>query len=113
MKVLAPRVNVIPVIAKSDSLSPQELQFFKKRIMQDIRQHEICIFDFPSNEEEDDEELVEENKELFNLLPFAVVGCSSEMVVNGRRVRCREYPWVHYLLQFFSFLVSYNIHNSI
>lgn len=94
MKMLAPRVNVIPVIAKSDSLSPREIIEFKARIMQDIRQNEIAIFDFPSNEEEEDEELVEENKELLSLLPFAVIGSATELVVNGRRVRCRQYPWV-------------------
>jgi hypothetical protein len=31
MKRLAPRVNVIPVIGKSDTLTPKELREFKKR----------------------------------------------------------------------------------
>lgn len=32
MRRLSPRVNVIPVIGKADSLTPRELQAFKKRV---------------------------------------------------------------------------------
>lgn len=32
MKRLSPRVNVIPVIGKADSLTPRELRAFKKRV---------------------------------------------------------------------------------
>jgi cell division control protein 11 len=32
MRRLSPRVNVIPVIGRADSLTPQELKDFKKRV---------------------------------------------------------------------------------
>ena len=32
MRRLSPRVNVIPVIGKADSLTPKELKAFKKRV---------------------------------------------------------------------------------
>jgi septin family protein len=32
MRRLSPRVNVIPVIGKADSLTPTELKTFKKRV---------------------------------------------------------------------------------
>jgi cell division control protein 11 len=32
MRRLSPRVNVIPVIGKADSLTPSELRGFKKRV---------------------------------------------------------------------------------
>jgi len=32
MRRLSPRVNVIPVIGKADSLTPRELKAFKKRV---------------------------------------------------------------------------------
>lgn len=32
MRRLSPRVNVIPVIGKADSLTPQELAGFKQRV---------------------------------------------------------------------------------
>ena len=39
MRRLSPRVNVIPVIGKADSLTPSELKGFKKRVS--------CLFSFP------------------------------------------------------------------
>ena len=38
MRKLSSRVNVIPVIGRSDSLTPSELKTFKKRVMEDIEQ---------------------------------------------------------------------------
>ncbi|GJJ72729.1 cell division control protein 11 [Entomortierella parvispora] len=93
MKRLSPRINVIPVIGKSDTLTPSELADFKKRIMEDIEHYNIPIYNFPYDPEEDDEETVEENGHLRSLLPFALIGCEEEIVVNGRKVRARQYPW--------------------
>jgi cell division control protein 11 len=64
MKRLSARVNIIPVIAKGDSLSPAELKTFKQRVMEDIENYKIPIYNFPYDEEEDDEETVQENHEL-------------------------------------------------
>ena len=36
MRRLSPRVNVIPVIGKADSLTPSELRGFKKRVSEHI-----------------------------------------------------------------------------
>ncbi|KAJ3051334.1 hypothetical protein HK097_007665 [Rhizophlyctis rosea] len=93
MRRLGPRSNIIPVIAKADSLSPPELAAFKKAIMEDIAYYKIPIYNFPYDEEEDDEETIEENDELRAMLPFAVVGSEEEVILNGRRIRCRQYPW--------------------
>lgn len=64
MRRLGPRVNVIPVVAKADSLNPAELAAFKKRVMEDIAYYKIPIYNFPYDEEEDDDETIEENNEL-------------------------------------------------
>ncbi|KAJ3299181.1 hypothetical protein HK104_009785 [Borealophlyctis nickersoniae] len=93
MRRLGPRANVIPVIAKADSMSPPELAAFKKKVMEDIAYYKIPIYNFPYDEEEDDEDTIDENDELRALLPFAVVGSEDEAIVNGRRVRGRQYPW--------------------
>ncbi|KNC97471.1 uncharacterized protein SPPG_07388 [Spizellomyces punctatus DAOM BR117] len=93
MRRLGRRVNVIPVIAKADSMRPQELAAFKKKVMEDIAYYKIPIYNFPYDEEEDDDETIEENNELRALLPFSIVGSEEEVVLNGRRVRCRQYPW--------------------
>ncbi|KAI9343778.1 Septin-type guanine nucleotide-binding (G) domain-containing protein [Zopfochytrium polystomum] len=93
MRRLGPRVNIIPVVAKADSMVPQELAAFKKRIMEDVAHYDIPIYNFPYDEEEDEEETIEENNELRAMLPFSVVGSEEEVIINGRRVRCRQYPW--------------------
>lgn len=93
MQRLSPRVNVIPVIGRADSLTVSELKAFKKRIMEDIEYHDIPIYNFPYDVEEDDEETIEENTELRALLPFAVIGSEEEIELEGEPVRARVYPW--------------------
>ncbi|KAJ3262010.1 hypothetical protein HK103_003853 [Boothiomyces macroporosus] len=93
MRRLSPRVNLIPVIAKADSMTPSELALFKQRIMDDINFFKIPIYDFPIDPEEDDEDTKEENDALRKLLPFSVIGSETEVKVGGRVVRCRQYPW--------------------
>lgn len=93
MRRLSPRVNVIPVIGKADSLTPQELKAFKKRIMEDIEHYNIPVYNFPYDPEEDDEETIADNRELRSLLPFAIVGAEEEIMINGEAIRGRRYPW--------------------
>jgi cell division control protein 11 len=63
------------------------------KVMEDVAFHHIPIYDFPIDPEQDDEETIEENNELRAMLPFAVVGSEADIQVDGRRVRCRQYPW--------------------
>ncbi|PSK42495.1 septin-like protein 1 [Elsinoe australis] len=93
MKRLSPRVNVIPVIGKADSLTPAELAESKKLIMEDIEHYRIPVYNFPYDIEEDDEDTVEENAELRGLMPFAIVGSEDVIEIGGRRIRARQYPW--------------------
>ncbi|KAL7411349.1 GTP binding protein [Mrakia frigida] len=93
MRQISSRANVIPVIGRSDSLTPSELKAFKKRIMEDIDYYQIPIYSFPFDLEEDDEETIEENQALRALLPFAIVGSEEEIEINGEPVRVRRYPW--------------------
>ena len=93
MRRLSPRVNVIPVIGKADSLTPLELAESKKLIMEDIEHYRIPVYNFPYDIEEDDEDTVEENAELRGLMPFAIVGSDDILELDGKRVRARQYPW--------------------
>lgn len=93
MKQLHNKVNLIPVIAKADTLTEEEVDLFKRRILADIEHHGINIFQPPSYERDDDE-TIQENHEIISKIPFAVVG--SDHVVpspDGRQVRGRVYPW--------------------
>lgn len=93
MRRLSPRVNVIPVIGKADSLTPLELAESKKLIMEDIEHYRIPVYNFPYDIEEDDEDTVEENAELRGLMPFAIVGSEDIVELDGKRIRARQYPW--------------------
>ncbi|KAF5374741.1 hypothetical protein D9758_000370 [Tetrapyrgos nigripes] len=93
MRRLHTKVNLIPVIAKADTMTDEELAAFKQRILSDIEHHNIHIFQAPTYENED-EETIAEAEEIASKIPFAVVG--SDKVVNtpdGRQVRGRVYPW--------------------
>merc|ERR1712223_1759344 len=100
MKRLHDKVNVVPVIGKSDTMTPEEIGHFKRQIMNQIVQAKIRIYEFPEDElmgnginatEEIDRK---ENKKMKERVPFAVVG-SNCLIENadGKKVRGRKYPW--------------------
>lgn len=91
MQRLCDKVNIIPVIAKADTMTPEEIQLFKKQILNEIAQHKIKIYDFPEPLEDDDE--VKILRQLKNRVPFAVVGANTVIEVDGKKVRGRRYPW--------------------
>ncbi|KAG5355973.1 Cell division control protein 3 [Yarrowia sp. B02] len=93
MKKLHKKVNLIPVIAKSDTLTDEEIDNFKRRILADIRHQEIDIF-APPQYENDDAESVSETHEIMSKVPFAIVGSTQQVqTADGRTVRGRSYPW--------------------
>ncbi|KHJ92288.1 cell division protein [Oesophagostomum dentatum] len=66
MKQLHTRVNIVPVIAKADCLTKDELKKFKAQAA---------------------------SEKLKSCLPFAVVGSNMLKEEGGKRIRYREYPW--------------------
>lgn len=94
MKKLHKKVNLIPVIAKSDTLTEEEVLAFKQSIMTDIANQQIEIFE-PPKYDNDDEETIAENTDLMLNVPFAIVGSNDAVksTINGQSVRGREYPW--------------------
>lgn len=91
MKRLCDKVNIIPIIAKADTLTSDECNLFKKQILNEIAQHKIKIYEFPDTTEEDEEHKL--NKSLKERVPFAVVGSNAVIEVDGKKVRGRKYPW--------------------
>ena len=89
MKKLDKKVNVIPIIAKADTISKNELQAFKDQIMTELENNGVEIYKFPV----DDETVAEINSQMNTQLPFAVLGSRDEVLVNGETFRARQYPW--------------------
>jgi len=92
MKQLHDKVNIIPVLAKADTMTPEECQEFKQTIMDQIQAAKIKIYEFPevSDGEENDKK---ENRRMKERVPFAVVGSNMIMDVDGKKTRGRKYPW--------------------
>ncbi|XP_049877201.1 septin-7 isoform X2 [Pectinophora gossypiella] len=92
MQRLGDKVNIIPVIAKADTMTPEECKEFKEQIMKEIATHKIKIYDFPESTGEEGEG-AEATKALRARVPFAVVGANTVIEQDGRRIRGRKYPW--------------------
>ncbi|GBM04190.1 Septin-2 [Araneus ventricosus] len=89
MKKLDSKVNIIPIIAKADTISKVELQRFKIKIMSELVSNGVQIYQFPT----DDDSVAEINSTMNALLPFAVVGSTDFVRVGNKMVRARQYPW--------------------
>lgn len=86
-------MNIIPVVAKSDTMTPEEVVHFKKQIMNQIVQSKIKVYEFP-DVESDEENEKRENLKMKERVPFAVVGSNTVIEgEDGKKTRGRKYPW--------------------
>uniref|UniRef100_A0A8B9H7I5 Septin 4a n=1 Tax=Astyanax mexicanus TaxID=7994 RepID=A0A8B9H7I5_ASTMX len=93
MKALHEKVNIVPVLAKADCLTPAELSLKKIKIREEIERFGIHIYQFPDCDSDEDEEFKLQDQELKESIPFAVVGSNILVESKGRRFRGRTYPW--------------------
>ncbi|KAF5358206.1 hypothetical protein D9756_001273 [Leucocoprinus leucothites] len=91
MKKLSDVVNVVPVIAKSDSLTLEERDRFKAKIREELVFNNIRLYPFDTDEY--DEEEVQLNESIRDIIPFAVVGSENNVVIDGKSVRGRKNRW--------------------
>lgn len=118
MKKLDTKVNIIPIIAKADTISKTELQKFKvcgtsteiilirsvfiicttilfiiflfqSKIISELQHNGIHIYQFPI----DDESVADINTTMNTHVPFAVVGSTDFVRVGNKMMRSRQYPW--------------------
>ncbi|KAL5234737.1 PREDICTED: septin-2 [Diuraphis noxia] len=89
MKKLDTKVNVIPIIAKADTISKSELQKFKTKIITELRSNGVQIYECPT----EDETIADVNSNMNSHVPFAVVGSTDFAKVANKMVRARQYPW--------------------
>jgi cell division control protein 12 len=92
MKRLGTRVNLIPVIAKADTLTQNDLFVFKQRVREAISAQGIRIYTPPI--EQDDEKSAEHARILQDAMPFSIIGSTEDVKTpDGRTVKGREYLW--------------------
>lgn len=93
MKELENKVPIIPLIAKSDTISKSELQKFKMRIRTELLNKNVNFYHFPTDSKDVDAQTSNENKKLNSQMPFAVVGSIEEHTIGNKTMRARKYPW--------------------
>ncbi|XP_042654498.1 septin-12 isoform X2 [Tyto alba] len=91
MRRLSKIVNVVPVIAKADTLTLEERAEFKKRIQEDLKTHAISVYPQEDFDQDPDDRAL--NDRIREKIPFAVVGADQEHQVNGKRVLGRKTKW--------------------
>jgi septin 6/8/11 len=89
MQALDKKVNLIPVIAKADTITKDELSILRKKIVSELRENGITTYTLPT----DDPETNEFNTQINNLMPLAVVGSQDFVRIGSKKVRGRVYPW--------------------
>ncbi|KAG8014849.1 Neuronal-specific septin-3 [Nibea albiflora] len=91
MKRLSHSVNIIPIVAKADTMTLEERQEFKQRVKKELEMGGIEVY--PQKEFDEDMEDKSDNDKIREAMPFAVVGSDKEYQVNGKRVLGRKTPW--------------------
>ncbi|EGN97468.1 hypothetical protein SERLA73DRAFT_184187 [Serpula lacrymans var. lacrymans S7.3] len=92
MKRLGTRVNLIPVVAKADTLTQNDVIVFKQRVREVIAAQGIRIYQPPV--ESDDDSAAEHARMLTGAIPFSIIGSTEDVqTADGRVVKGREYLW--------------------
>jgi len=91
MKHLDKCVNVIPVIAKADTLTLEEREAFKRRIREDIHLNNLNIYPILHSNLTEDE--IKFNTGVLEQFPFAVVGSDRYVSVGNKNVLGRKTRW--------------------
>uniref|UniRef100_A0AAV2LML1 Septin n=1 Tax=Knipowitschia caucasica TaxID=637954 RepID=A0AAV2LML1_KNICA len=91
MRRLSKVVNIVPVIAKADTLTLEERDFFKQTIREGLRANGIDVYPQKEFDEDAEDRLI--NDKIREMIPFAVVGSDQEYQVNGKRILGRKTKW--------------------
>ncbi|XP_027043484.1 neuronal-specific septin-3-like [Pocillopora damicornis] len=92
MKRLDKCVNIVPVIAKADTLTVEEREAFRRRLREDIEKNRINIYPVLNRHDLDEEE-ARTTSRIRDQLPFAVIGSDRYVTVSGKPVLGRKTKW--------------------
>lgn len=93
LTMLQHKVNIIPLIGKSDSLSPSEVKERKNKILEELKMHKIQIYTISDCDQDEEPSYKEHVLQLQKAMPFAVCASLEEHEVKGKKVRGRLYDW--------------------
>ncbi|KAH0613206.1 uncharacterized protein H6S33_009586 [Morchella sextelata] len=96
LKKLSDVVNVVPVIAKSDSLTLEERAAFKERIKEEFAFHNLKMYPYDNDELDEEERAL--NAQIKNIIPFAVVGSEKSIIVDVEDEKHCEFVYLRNFL---------------
>uniref|UniRef100_A0A8C4WWI9 Septin-7 n=1 Tax=Eptatretus burgeri TaxID=7764 RepID=A0A8C4WWI9_EPTBU len=91
--LLAPKVNVVPIIGKADALTAKERTRLKAKVIQELEKHSIRTYQMPEAEPDEDEAFKQQLRVMKASVPFAVIGAGDTVELRGRKAHGRSYPW--------------------
>ncbi|CUM64263.1 uncharacterized protein PRCAT00001860001 [Priceomyces carsonii] len=91
LKKLSEIANIVPIIAKADSLTLEERSQLKKNLQNEFIKYNFNIYPYDSEELYDDERQL--NADIKSLIPFAIAGSEKEIQINGETFRGRQTQW--------------------
>jgi len=89
MRRLHRHVNIVPIIAKSDTMTTKEKEEFKLLVREELSAAGITLFPFDMDVVRQMEQL---DKQEYKP-PWAVIGSTDEYLEAGHKVYLRKYPW--------------------
>lgn len=66
------RVNIVPIIARAETLTIPERNSFKRRVTEDLKRHNINIYKMSSPDLDDPDDIKRLMKEIQDAMPFAI-----------------------------------------
>lgn len=91
LRKLSEIANIIPVIAKADTLTLTERNNFREILQKEFEGNNLNIYPYDSSDLSEEE--LELNKSIRSIIPFAVVGSETEFELNGKMCRGRKSRW--------------------
>lgn len=89
MKALGEKSNLIPIMSKADLLTEDEVDLNRGLIMEDIRKHDICIYDFSASF---DDVVEDDHGSIMDLVPFAMISGTERKIIDQVEHKIRAVP---------------------
>lgn len=95
LKRLTEVANVVPIIAKADTLTLDERSKLKAILQEQFTHYNLKMYPYETSfDDELSEEEIQFNRDIRSLLPFAVIGSESIITTpNGESIRGRRTKW--------------------
>lgn len=72
LKSVNGKVNIIPIIARAEGLTPSEKASFKRRLKEDLEKNEIRVYQLPDPDPDESDDMKRCIKEIQDTMPFAI-----------------------------------------